>query len=463
MKSRLLSMGLAVVSAALVACGGGGGGGGNPPPTLPPSAPPTATPSPKPTNNPYGCVGQTPFTNSAARRSMAAPRPIAAGDQFTYSGSLQQTYSASAPCPQPTATTSATITMKVTDAATTAPNGGGSATDSTSVETDAFPTQSTTTTTSDVLQIAGSKLLLYSTSSNDGTGNSIQTSYGSAQEIDDLGSSSPPWTFNPAATISESLSDGTAIARTLASDGSYTDTETYADGSTATIAVNGAANGKPLDGSGVYSFVGDTFSYAAPAAGTITLTITSPGAANKTRTFPAWFTVPSSGGYVTDSFTDAGSAPFDASCSVSPTIGTSGDRVVETYSVLDPVLGYTETRTTTSYDVAGYGPACVTIADTLKSYYDYSGDTTRIDYQSTNGQPNSLSTIAETLSMQSATCTGGPPCAQVRRTQTEQPVSPVAVAARIAAIDHYRALQRARRAEALRAFALHFVHQGAVR
>src|SRR5579872_6853966 len=75
-KTRLFAIGLAVISAALVACGGGGGssGGGGTPPTAPPTTGPTPTPTP--TNNPYGCVGQPPFTNSAERRTMSAPRPI---------------------------------------------------------------------------------------------------------------------------------------------------------------------------------------------------------------------------------------------------------------------------------------------------------------------------------------------------------------------------------------------------
>jgi len=465
-RTRLLAIGLAVISAALVACGGGGGGNGNPLPTTHPSAPPTATPTPAPTATPtpanFGCPGVSPFA-TGSRHAMAAPRPIGSGDSFSYSGSLQETYVQSAPCPQPTATTNAQVSVAVSDTATTAPSGNSGST-STAVETDAFPTHTSTTTTSQVLELNNDKLLLYSTASSDGTGNSITTSYANAQEIDDLGAAGS-WSNDSAATMSESISDGTAISRSIASDGSYVDTETYVDGSKSTIGVNGTADAKALDGSGVYSFGGATFSYAAPSSGTITLTITSPGNPTKTRSFPAWFTPPASGHYITDSFVDNGAKTFDSSCSSVPaSIGTSGDQIVETYSVLDPVLGYTETRTTTTYDVAGYGPACVVISDTLDSYYDYSNDTTRIDYQSENGQPNSVNTIAETLSVQSAACgSGSAPCTQVRRADALQPVSPVAVAGRIAAIQHYRAVQRAQRVEALHRFSLRAIHQGAVR
>lgn len=473
MRTRLLAIGLAAISAILVACGGGGGGGnGGPPPTAPPTATATPTPPPTPTPTPesFGCPGVAPFA-AAGRKTMSVQRPIAAGDSFTYTGALNETYLQSAPCPQPTATTSASASVTVSDNATTAPD-GGSASASVATETDAYPTHSSTTATKQLLQSAGGKLLLYSTSADDGTGNTITTSYDTAQELDDLGAGGT-WSNDPASAIREALSDSTAISRNLASNGTYTETETYAGGSTSTVTVN-------ADGSGVYDLdaglrcSGEVqFAYAAPSAQQITLTITSYAAnsktgicqaATKTRTFPAWFAVPASA-YVTDTFADNGAKTIPVACGVPASIGTSGTQVVETYSALDPVLGYTETRTTTSYDVPGYGPACVTIADTLDSYYDYADDTTRIDYQSENGQPNSVDTIDETLTMQTASCAGGGsgPCAQSRRVQSVKPVPASAVLGRIAAIEQHRAVQRAQRAEALHTLALHFAHQGAAR
>jgi hypothetical protein len=297
-------------------------------------------------------------------------------------------------------------------------------------------------------------------------GNSISTSYNTPQQIDDLGAGGPWSNADPSASVKETLADGSKITRSIATDGSYTDTQTYANGSTATIDVNGKATGAALDGSGSYTFAGIKFAYAGPSGGTITLNITAPGSLPKSRTFPDWFPswFSAANGYITDSFADNGSKPFDASCSVPAGIGTSGTQVVETYQVLDPILGYTETRTTTSYDVSGYGPACVVISDTLNSFYDYADDTTKIDYQSQNGKPVSVNSISETLSMQSAACgSGSPPCTQLRREQSMKPVSPAAVAGRIAAIDHLRAIQRAQRLNALHSFALHFGHQGAVR
>jgi hypothetical protein len=403
------------------------------------------------------------------------PRPIGAGDQFTYSGAYLQTFAESSPCPQPTATTSATITQTVSDSATTAP-GGGSASDQKTVETDVFPTQTTSQTTDQVLANTGAQLLLYSVATNDGSGNTMTTSYTNPQQIDQLPEApGNAWSNGPAAKIQETLADGTSIARSVASDGSYVDTETYANGGTSNITVNGSAPGTALDGSGSYDLNAGAqcngevdFSYSAPSGNAITETVTGYAISNnvcqqvtKTRTYPAWFTVPSAS-YITDTFSDNGSAALPGSCSPGAGVPTTAEAVVETYSVLDPVLGYTETRTTTSYDAPGYGPVCVTIADTLNGYYDYLDNTYRIDYQSQNGKPLFVDTITETLNMQGATCSGGPPCTAARHREAGV-ISPAAVTTGVASIEHVRALQIARRLDALHSFAMHLAHRGAQR
>ncbi len=208
-------------------------------------------------------------------------------------------------------------------------------------------------------------------------------------------------------------------------------------GGSASITVNS-------DGSGVYNVAGTSFNYAAPASGNITLTIGS-GSGAKTRTFPAWFSVPTS--YITDSFVDNGQQAFDTHCNVNAVISASGDhQIVETYKVLDPVLGYQETRTTTSYVVPGFGAACVAIDDTLNSYYDYQNDTTRIDYQSQNGSPNSVNHLVEYLGMSSPATA----YTSARTRSSVQPVSPMAVAERVNAIQLQREGQRARLVRAMR-------------
>lgn len=453
-------MGLAVLAAGLVACGGGGGGNGGgvtppgptptPQPTITPTATPTPTPTPVSTNSPYGCVGQPPFTSSAAVRRSSIAHPIAAGDSFTYSGTLSKTYTQSSPCPQPTATTAASIAVTVTDSATTAPNGNGSATDSQSVETDAYPTQSVQTTTDQVVQNASAGFVLYSTVSADNAGNSITTAYNVAQLLDKGPGTTGAWQNDPSGTLTETLADGTHISRTIASDGSYTDNETFADGSTSSIVVNGAVNGRTADGSGTYTIAGTTLTYAAPSGGNITETSSS----GKTSTYPTWFATANP--LVTDTFTDNGTAAIDANCHLSPAIATQGTQIQETLTTLDPVLGYTETRVTTSYVVSGFGTVCVAIADTLKSYYDYQLDTTKI-YRSQNGQPNSVNAITEYFTMTAPTS-----ALPASRMAQSTGVSPSLVAARIAAISNQRSIEIAKRSAALHALLMHLRAKGAV-
>lgn len=442
-----------VIAAALAACGGGGGGGGSTPPVTTPTPGHTATPTPTPapTLDPFGCVGSVP--SSVARKPMVV-YPTASGDTFSYSGTLSDTFAESAPCPQPTATDNASVKVNVSESATSSPAG---ATDSTSVETDAYTKRTTTLTTHQTLVSSSTALLLYATSSSDEINNTITTTYATPQILDTLpASSGATWSNQPAATISEHLADGTSIARTVKNDGSYTDTEHFPGASPATISIDGAATGKPLDGGGSYAFSGVTFKYAPPSGGNITVTIDS-GTSSKTRTFPAWFSVPSS--YITDSFVDNGAKTFDPNCATAGAISAAGDhQVVETYQVLDPVLGYKETRVTTSYVVNGFGAACVKIDDTLNSYYDYQTDTTKVDYQSQNGQPNSVDHLVEYLGMTAPTSPY-----PALRTQSVRAVTPTAVAQAVAAIAHTRVVQQARLLRQLHSYALHFSRTGATR
>ncbi len=424
----------------------GGGGGVIPTPT------PTPVPTATPTINPFGCVGSTPY---AIARTSSISHPIAAGDSFTYSGTLNNTYAQSAPCAQPTATSSATVTSTVAVSATTLPNGGGAGSDVQATEADAYATKTTTTITSQSVKNTASAYELFETKVSDNTGDSLDTVYTSPQVLDQLPETSGGnWTNGPAGTLTETLADGTHVNRTIASDGSYTDNEAFATGGTAAITVNGLVNNTGRDGSGVYALAGTTFTYSAPSGGNITLQI----AGGATRVYPAWFafTGTFASSYITDSFVDNGQQPFDASCSVNAGISAAADhQIVETHSVLDPVVGYVDTRTTTTYNVDGFGAACVKIADTLDSYYDYNDNTTKIDYQSQNGLPVSVDTLVEYLGMQSPAT----PYSSVRT----QAVSPVAVAQRAAAIDLQRELQRSQSIRAMRDILMSNNGKGAAR
>jgi hypothetical protein len=336
--------------------------------------------------------------------------------------------------------------MQVTDTATTAPN-GQSGVDSKSVETDAFATSTTTTTTDSIEQETASAALLFSMRSTDSNNNTIATTYSTPQLIDELPETAgQAWGPNdPAATIAESFADGTSSSRTVNADGTYTETDNGPSNTNASITVN-------ADGSGVYDVYGSyELIYAAPANNNIVLNVyvppPAPGplpAPTKTRNIPQWFPIP-----VTldrDTFVDNGPQTFTQACTIpaSVTTATQGDQIVETLVTTDPVLGYTDARTTTSYDVAGLGQVCIVITDTLKSYYDYSQDTTRADYQTTDGNPLQTQTIGETLSLRAS-----PTVNDVGRRPERTGIPRAVVIARTAAIDEMRAVQRERRIRAM--------------
>lgn len=442
MKTRLFAMGAAFcTAAALAACGGGGGGGGGPvTPVTTPTPIVTPTPTAVPTLNPYGCVGSQPY---AIARKPEIAHPIAAGDSFSYTGTIAQTYTESAPCPQPTSTTNATVGVSTSALATTMPNSGGSGSDLRSTETDTYLTSTQTTTTDESVQNTSSAYLLYATKTSDANGNSIDTVYTTPHELDQLPETSASWGLpgssyvnNPAGSIHETFADGSSAVRTIASDGSYIDTQTFPNSQTWTLTINGAINSQPADGSGTYvGPVGATYSYAAPSGGTITLNINS---GQDIRTFPVWFSAPVTP-YISDSFVDSGSASIDPSCSNA--ISSTGNKIIETQNTLDPVVGYKETRTITSYNVNGYGAVCVKIDDTLNTYYDYNSDTTAHSYQSKNGQPDSVNEIVEVLNM-TAPLTPYPSIRTASAARETQGVSAAAVAQRLAAIDLQREVQR---------------------
>ena len=346
------------------------------------------------------------------------------------------------PCPQPTGTVAGTISQIVVDATPSAsapsPIPAG-AIDERTTETDNFPTESTTTTTDAILTEGAGQELLYSTSQSDEMGDTLVTNFGSQsnpQIIDEFPESSgASWSNTAAAVMTQTLADGTSASRTVAADGSYSETDQLANGARSTIAAG-------VDGSGSYAIAGViTVDVSAPATGQIAIQTTSGGGGGNTYSAQQWFTPGSS--LVTDNFVDNGSKTFDPSCSVPGSIGTSGTQVVETMNLTDPVLGYTEARTTTSYDVPGFGPACVVIVDTLKSYYDYQDTTPNLDvYVSPGGVPLQTSTLSETLSMQT------PTSPYARRRAAEERMAFV------------RSLQRAQMVRNLDTFAIRLAKEG---
>lgn len=389
-------------------------------------------------------------------------RPVAGGDAFTFTGTFSQSTTQSEPCPQPTQTTSAAVTQTVTDTATTGPDTNPAVAEA-DVESDVYQTQDVQTTTTSVLETPSpTKLQLYSTSTQDSLGNVVKFDYSSnPQWIDDMGAAQS-WSNSSAMTLTEKLSDGLQITRTTNADGTYSETDTppAGAGSTETITVSSAA------GQGNYAIAGlGTITYAPPASGNITVSF-SLGGQSSQLTIPNWFPSWFNGtNLIADGFADKGNVALSSvPCTVPSAVSTNdtqADQLVETYTLLDPVLGYTEQRTTTSYEASGFGPICVQISDVENVYYDYQLDTPGITYHSHNGQPNQVNTITETLALAHAS---GPGVVQTFGLAHRAGgfVAPMVVA-REAAITQQRELERYARLTSLKNFIIHLTQRGKLR
>lgn len=376
MKTRLLAMGLAAISAALVACGGGGN---NPNPTPPTPVTPTSSPTPS-----Y-------FSNY----------PAAAGDTFAFAGTLttQTTYTQPAASPLPSTTQTANVTQNVTVSDGGVPwNASALASIFTSVEGDAGPNMTSQFTTQTYYSLTGNatagSLASYGFSQTDSLGDNIKYEYVSPATVAQLPfASGATWTNSAKSSVVEKDADGTTATRTYAADGSYNDTQTFAYG-TATIQEN-------ADGSGTYDspvflsalFGGtQTYVFSAPSKNAITVTAYFPAppaptpnasgspspSPNPTSTplvqtlSPAWYAAGAP--LYTESDKDNGSVAIPASCKVPASFGTQAEQLTQTITRLDTILGTSETQTTTGYIVPSFGPACLVMSDVTNDYYDYTGD-----------------------------------------------------------------------------------------
>ena len=397
---------------ALAACGGGGTSGGSAP-ALPLPLLPAATPTPTPTPTPTG-----------------PPHPSAAGDTFTFNGTLTRsdTYTYPAPSPLPSTALSAAVTQSVSVAATTNPFGTGTVQDFKVRESDAYSAQ-TLTSTSDFYYQNGTAFSLLGYSSVDDVGNKSTVAYVAAQTLDQLPEvSGSSWTNNPASSLTQAFIDGEAASRTVASNGTYTDTEQIYGSGTNYPAVKAILT-ENADGSGEFQIVRyengrtgfqsnetvyDNYFISPPSAQSANaqfLTVTSqvndayygapsPPAPAPFAAMPVWYSVPLSLYSETDQ--DLGSVPIPSTCSAPAAFGSKATEIQQALTLSDTVLGTITTTTTSSYIVNGFGPVCVALSSTVKTFFNYSMDTTikPIFYQNQPG-PLQTTTIAQTLTLAS--------------------------------------------------------------
>jgi hypothetical protein len=388
------AFGALVVALSLAACGGGGGGGGGSSGGGGGGMPPTPTPTP----------------------------PV--GDQFTYAGSLQQsdTFTYPSPSPFPNTTASASVTVNVAVTLTPAPfvTPAGGAYDIHDSESDAFSNVTNVSTTDTWAATTSTATQEYGSVVTTGSGSSaakVTRTYTAPYVLDELPETNGAnWSNSPAGTSYETDPDGETISRTIAGNGTYSETQNLVNGQyTLTIAEN-------ADGSGTYSgtLLSWPIEYSAPQGGTITIEVVptasptpSPGTtANPSPiptpfalgTPPAWYgsTAPS---LYTENDSVATGVSFPASCNVPAQYGTTGNAVTRAITSWDTILGYKETQTYVDYDTQSAGIVCIAMNDKQVYYYDYLDDTSGSydNFADFAGTPQQTVTISETVGLQTET------------------------------------------------------------
>ena len=407
MKS-FLHVGLGAFAAATIfaGCGSGGatvgsGGSGGPNPVS------TVTLAPGTTASPTLAPGVTPTPTSGA--TAAVYHPSDNGDTFAFNGSRSVTYDRSNqyPSPEPTQTVFDSVTQSVAVTSPATFDGNSNAIDFKISETDVqtVPAMQTTTdtldtyyafngttTTGDFLSLGSSELF------DDGSSASVTN--GPNDRLADILPETAGKTWSNMAGRTEATNDneGTTSTTTYADDGSYTGTITYPYQSDptpnpagtltdyATVVAKSDGSGMlttPLIGSALQ--YDSTFTFSAPsaagAAGTITeTTVEAPATGStaapttSTTAIPNWMPATVPGSLYSETDIDNGPTALPSSCPV-PTgySATLPNQIVETQNAVDPVSGFLDTTTTTTYDTLVLGPVCIVVNDVLKQYYDFTG------------------------------------------------------------------------------------------
>ena len=408
-----------------------------------------------------------------------AARPATVGNTFAYGGtetntgtytypSINPSISPGPASSMPPTAGTAAVTTNITVQAAPTPffTTTASVVDVHSVETDAFALRSNVTTTDAWFGTSASAYSLYGSSSNDGAGDSFTTAFTAPQVVDEIPEVAGSWTNSPAATLTESDSDGTSSTRTIAAGGTYTETQTIPDGYALTITTNADGSGS-YGGTAFSAFHGrSAFVYSAPAAGVVTVSVqptpqgASPAPSPLVVATPAAFFSPAPALY-NESDVLSTNVPFsnNAACAVPTQFGASGNEVFQTIGRIDPVLGYTESETIATYSSPGIGPVCIVLFDSQSYYYNYNNDDGRITSYSAvfgNGSLKSVLTSSEVLNLSATNAIV--PTGVVRRTQSASQagaLAPSTIAFARASFDAQLERTRRNQANALRTFITH--------
>jgi hypothetical protein len=412
------------VPLAALACSACGGGGSTPSPGAVPTANTTTSPSPNPT---------------------------ASSNAFTYAGSLTQTVTLYAtPAPEPTlyggttpaptstpwvSTTNQTVTQNVSVSTGQSFNSQSNLSEFTTNETDAGQLQTTTTTSqaylsyvADSSRTNGIDVTEIGTSSTDSSNVATQTVFGTGNGVvEELPYVyGKQWTNTAARTDTENDPDDENITDAYAADGTYQEQFTYPEGGTASALTRD-------DGSGVYSIPlegspGSSITVEAPAGGQITVGFNVPGGAAAFG-IPDWYpAIPPN--FASDTYVDEGSTTVPSSCNVGSAYqSASVEEFVETKNRLDTLFGEWETDQVTQYVSSTYGLLCEITSDDLQDYYDFSGQSgAALGFTfTTPPTPLVVTTVSETLALQSATYAASASLARRATQSAPQSASPLAL------------------------------------
>jgi len=223
----------------------------------------------------------------------------------------------------------------------------------------------------------------------------ITTIYGTPQTTDQYPQNGgASWSNSPRATINYSYADGDSGTRTIASDGSYSDTENLlvdGAGGSAVLTENSDGSGSivgPYFGGGIidsvmFSANSSSTCNSVPAgtsvnAPCLTATVNYSNFAVTTYGFLATETVPDATWYnlplvlYSESDGITANASLPGSCSPN-SYGTSANDVRRTIITTDTVLGVVETTVFDSYELNGQ-PICLLTSDTQNYSYDEQGN-----------------------------------------------------------------------------------------
>jgi hypothetical protein len=356
--------------------------------------------------------------------TVSSQRPGNVGDTFTFTGTLSSTTQLvnSNPTQPQTDTANVTVSTSVTSAQVVATPVPGVQTVTHSTESDAYPLQTIKTVTDSgygyvtsnggglPATIKAGTVVATGSQSVDSNGVTYITQYDVPHGngiLDNLPETAGPFGPNTAAlTYSETDPAGFDRSRTIASDGSYTETGHDAFGDVQTITVNPDLSGV-LD---ARQYSGLRFTMSAPSAPPNPRIIFRIFNASNTQlqafNLPSWIPVTLTQPSQETDVISAGTA-FPASCNVPAKYGTSGNQIVQTINRADSALGNLETLTTTTYTSGTAGPVCIKMNDSVQTFYDFTLQNGFAVLVSGGATPIQLTSISETLTLQSAKTSGG--------------------------------------------------------